>query len=80
MNLAEAINQGQVAVTIKTSHLLGTKRDQVEIIDIAQGCGGITKDSHGIGKDLITTLRDVSTSKECIMNNDATGIKLIPYS
>ena len=46
-----AIHEGQVTITIETTGMASTQRDEVTMIDIVDRCCGITKYRRGIGID-----------------------------
>ena len=47
---AIAVDERQVAVTIETTHMVGTDGDEVSLVDVVDGCRGIAKHGGGIGK------------------------------
>ena len=78
VQLAEAVDQRQVTVAVESAHIVGAERDQVEIIDIAQRGSGIAVDGGGIGKEVVTTLGDVSAGKDGVVDGDAVDVKVLP--
>ena len=74
------IHEGQVTVTIKTTHMVGAQSDEVTVVDIMDRGSSITEDRGGIGKYLIRTCRGVTTGKDSIMNGDTTGIQITPLT
>ena len=43
------IDEGQVAIAVQTTRVSCTQRDQVAVIDIVNGCGGITEHGGRVG-------------------------------
>ena len=72
--LSEAINQRQVAITIDATDVVGAQRDEVSIVYIAHRCCCIAIHRHSVGRHNIATLRDVTTGKHRIMDDDAIRI------
>ena len=64
MYFAETIDQSQVTVTVKASHFFGAQRNQVQIISITHRSSSVTIDRYRVGKQLITTFRNITTGKE----------------
>ena len=79
MQLTEAIDQREVTIAIETAHLLCTKGYEVVVIDVAQRCCSVAIHRHRVSIEVITTLGDVTTGKEGIVDGDAAAVELIPF-
>ena len=74
MQLAEAVDERQVTVAIDTSDIIGTDGDQVTVIDVSYGDRGVTKDRIGVGNHIVTTLTDVSSGEDGVVDDDTIGV------
>ena len=79
MQFTEAVDQCEVTVAIETTHLLSAEGDEVVVIDIAQRGCGVAIDGNRVGIEVVTTLGDVSTGKEGVVDGDASGVELFPF-
>ena len=70
VQLAVAIDQRQVAVAIQTTDASTTDGDEVAVIDIVDGGGGVAEDGGGVGIHLGRTGRGVTTGEHGIVNDD----------
>ena len=74
-----AINEGEVAIAVETAGVTRTQGDEVAVIDVVDGGRGIAEHGIGVGIDLVTTRRHISTSKHSVVDNDTAHIQLFPY-
>ena len=75
---AETIDKGKVTIAVQTTYVFRTDGDEVTMIDVAQSCCGVAKDSVGVYENLVTTHRYIATCKDCIVDVDTRKIKFAP--
>ena len=78
VQLAETVDERQVAVAVESAHVLGAERDEVHVVDVAQRCGGVAVDGGGVSKELVAALGDVAAGEDGVVDGDATGVELAP--
>ena len=74
---AIAVDQRQVAVAIETAYMVRSQGDEVAVVDVVDGGGGIAIDGDGVGID-DRALHRVTTGKHGVVDDDAGGIQTIP--
>ena len=59
--------------------MAGADGDEVAVVGIVDGSGGIAIDCRGIGKQRTATRSDVTTGEDGVVDDDAIGIQVVPY-
>ena len=80
MQLAEAVDEGEVTVAVEAAGMLGTHGDEVAMVDIAQRSRDVTIDGVGIDEDLVTTCRHVTAGKHSIADEYTADVETLPIS
>ena len=71
IQLAVAIDEGQVTIAVETADVNGTDGDEVTVVNIVDGGGGVAK--HGLGVNIqLTTTYNITACKDSIVDNDTT--------
>ena len=70
IQLAVAVDKGQVAVAVQTAGVARADGDEVAVVGIVDGGGGIAEDSIGVGKHL-TAHANISAGEDGIADEDA---------
>ena len=70
MQFPPSVHKRQVTITIKSTDMFCTDRNQVTVVSITKGCRHITINGSGINRHLVTTLDHITTGKDRIMNSD----------
>ena len=78
VQLTVAIDEGQVTIAIETAGMPRTNGDEVAVIGIVDRSCGVAIDCRSIGKQRGTTLNDVTTGKDGIVDDDTIRVKVVP--